>query len=543
MQGHAEGVRIHRVAVRIIRLLSLPTMCWGKSRREPLGIAGLAAVLGVLACDTPVVDARAVWLDRVHVGGARTIHIYTRGEIETAKLSPSSDDQDPGGELLVLDLAPRGLGALVMAADPKSLQATQDSLRIAYLDFTGRRALPIDLPSGLRAPSPVFSARGDALMWVDPCADELAVLALGAGVVESQAAGDERAFVPWTTALGGPADCQWNFATASAADAPVIFTGALRDGEFGLVPAAGGELRAFRYADSADADAPVVELGRGQLLADVVGGRPQGCLDPLRCSGLVDPDGESISIVGDVDEPCRVQRWSWLPVENEEGELVPAATICAYSGPGQVVAAISPRHYVVLRDDEVVRVDWTTGEEVALPLFGGTRWTWRLDREGRAVIMISTGGPMMRISETEVEIINIVQTFCSFMQEPVISPSGRWAAWSCLDYVTEDLLENGGVGESEGQPLGSVMRVSVAGLERYDGVPMWTVAIDDGGSLLLYSRADTALNEALQPTTSPRNLYVLSGDGELSRIDTLEPDPEPSRGSQGELQWMVGSPL
>ncbi len=529
--------------MRIIRLLSLPAMVRGMLRLGPLGIAGFLAVLGLLACDTPVVEARAVWLDGVHVGGARTIHIYTRGEFETATLSPSSGDQDPGSVRLVLDLAPRGAGALVMAADPKSLQATHDSIRIAYLDFEGRRALPIDLPTGLRAPSPAFSARGDALLWIDPCSDELALLALGAGVVPSQVVNGQRVLVPWTGALSGPADCQWNYATVSAANAPIVFTVALQDGDLGLEPVPGGELRAFRYADSADAQVPVVELGRGGLLADVVGGRPLGCIDPLHCLALVDPEGESISVVGGVDEPCRVQRWSWLPAEGEEGEPQPAATSCAYSGSGEVIAAISPRHYVVLRDDEVLRVDWTTGEEVALPLFGGAPWSWRLDREGRAVIMISTSGPMMRISEDAVEIVNIVRTFCTLGQEPVVSPSGRWAAWVCLDGFSQGVAGEGAIGEPEDAPLGSVIRVSVTGLERYDGVPMWAVAIDDGGSLLLYSRADTGLNDSLLPTTSPRNLYVLSGEGELSRVDTLEPDPEPSRGPRGELQWIVAAPL
>ncbi|HFE44152.1 MAG TPA: hypothetical protein ENJ18_01480, partial [Nannocystis exedens] len=304
--GPCKGMlqeRIHRAVVRIIRLLSLPAMLWGKLRLSS-GIAGLLAVLGLLmACDTPVVEARAVWLDGVHVGGARTIHIYTRGEIETATLSPSSGDQDPGGARLVLDLAPRGAGALVMADDPKSLQATHDSIRIAYLDFEGRRALPIDLPTGLRAPSPAFSARGDALIWIDPCTDKLALLALGAGVVSSQVVDDQRILVPWTGTLGGLADCQWHHATASAADAPVVFTVALEDGDLGLVPVPGGEVRAFRYADSVDAQAPVVELGRGELPTDLVGGRPRGCIDPLHCSALVDPDGESVSVVGGVDEP------------------------------------------------------------------------------------------------------------------------------------------------------------------------------------------------------------------------------------------------
>jgi len=509
---------------------------WGAA----LSVA-LAAALAVSACDTPIVEARALWLDQEHVGGERTVHIYSRGEFETMTLRPTGDLQDAENEPLVLDLGPRGRGALVMAADPRSLRVTgADAFRIAYLDLDERRALSIDVPLGLRVPSPIFSARGDALTWIDPCSRELAILPTAAGV---QRTGADGTMEPWTTALGeGSPSCLPRWGSASATDAPVIFTGdASYAGEVGnvLVPTPGGEVRAFRYAEGPGAAQLVVELGRGALLSDVTSVRPQGCAETVGCLGLVDPDGSALSVIGAADDPCRIQRWSWAVQEGEDGEvLAPAPASCVWTGKGDVLAAISRRHYVVLRDDEVVRVDWRTGEEVVLPLLGGgAPWSWHLDRAGRTVIMVSRGGPMLRIASDQVELVNIVQTSCFFGQAPVIAPSGRWAAWSCLDGL------GGEPGGEESAPIGSVIRVSVAGLERYDGVPMWALSIDDQGELLLYSRADSSLNDLVQPSISPRNLYVLGSDQELSRVSTLEPDPELSRDTSGRLRWMVSVAL
>ncbi len=374
----------------------------------------LLALSAVSACDTPTVEARALWLDQEHVGGERTVHIYSRGEFETMTLRPSSDLQDAERESLVLELGPRGRGALLMAADPRSLRVTgANAFQIAYLDLDERRALSIQVPLGLRAPAPVFSARGDAVTWIDPCARELAILPTTAGLQTTGAGG---ALEPWTTALGeGSLSCFPRWGSASATDAPVIFTGdASYAGELGnvLVPTPGGEVRAFRYAEGPEDSRLAVELGRGALLNDVTGVRPPGCAETVGCLGLVDPDGSALSVIGDPDDPCRIQRWSWVAQEGEDGEEpAPEPTSCVWTGSGEVIAAISGRHYVVLRESEVVRVDWTTGEEVALPLLGGRApWSWHLDREGRTVIMVSRGGPMLRIASDQVELVNIVQT-------------------------------------------------------------------------------------------------------------------------------------
>jgi hypothetical protein len=98
-------------------------------RRGPwLALAGLMASA---ACDTPTVDARAVWLDGEHVGDARTLHVYSRGALETATLTAAGIFGSTR-QALVLELAPRGGGALVMLGDPAPLLAVgASSLRAA----------------------------------------------------------------------------------------------------------------------------------------------------------------------------------------------------------------------------------------------------------------------------------------------------------------------------------------------------------------------------------------------------------------------------
>ena len=93
--------------------------------------------------------------------------------------------------------------------------------------------------------------------------------------------------------------------------------------------------------------------------------------------------------------------------------------------------------------------------------------------------------------------------------------------------------------------LGDVLRVSGAGIERYQGVPMWVLAIDDAGDLLMHSRKNPRLDrETLLPPDPPRNLYVLAQDGELARVDGLEPDPERSVGIvTGSYRWITARSL
>ncbi|MCB9702090.1 MAG: hypothetical protein H6711_09360 [Myxococcales bacterium] len=490
--------------------------------------AGLGALVG---CDTPVVEARALWLDEAHPGGDRTVHVYSRGALETATLEAAAGGHSTESALLV-ELDPRGRGALAMLGNATPLLVVDVPwVRAGYLDFDGRRALPLRLPmSGARGPAPVFSGRGDALAWIDACAGDLEVVPLDPSVVAPVIGeGADRRVKPLRLDLRGDAarPCPLEWGLASGADAPVLFAIEAVDQGNTLELAQGGEIVALRYPASAGVDRALVELGRGVLpgVGQLAGGTAFAGL------GLVDPDGVALSLVAGPGEPCRIYRWSWVAGESEAA--------CVWSGDGDVVAAISPRHYVVVRDDAVVRVDWLEGEEVALPLAGGRdRWTWKAVRGGRALVFIDRSGPILRVASDGLEVVNIEMTECPLAQDPVISPSGRWAAWSCSVGFNEalDVVDS--------SPLTAVVRASVGGLERYDGVAMWAVAIDETGELLLYSRADASLNTDLgEPAGSPRNLYVLGSDAELSRVDALEPDPELSAGLDGRLRWVTAVAL
>ena len=114
------------------------------------------------------------------------------------------------------------------------------------------------------------------------------------------------------------------------------------------------------------------------------------------------------------------------------------------------------------------------------------------------------------------------------------STDGRIAAWTCV--LSGDAV----LGDAPGLEVGEVIRVSAAGLEKFQGVPMWALAVDDVGDLLMSSRRNVAFSQETQlPAEPPGNLYVLSGEGLLDRIDGLEPNPELILGlSSGTYRWI-----
>jgi hypothetical protein len=75
----------------------------------------------------------------------------------------------------------------------------------------------------------------------------------------------------------------------------------------------------------------------------------------------------------------------------------------------------------------------------------------------------------------------------------------------------------------------TVVRISGLGMETFDGISMRALAIDDGGNALMYSFS------APDNEHAPRGLFVLAGDGNLARVDTLEPAAQeltsPTQGS------------
>jgi hypothetical protein len=255
--------------------------------------------------------------------------------------------------------------------------------------------------------------------------------------------------------------------------------------------------------------------------------------DPACGVAAVDPDGAAVTVaVADAD--CRLLRWS----------ADAPAPVCALAGDapevltaGRLVAAISADHYVFRDALTLHRWDWRARELVSRPIVGdSSELIVRTTRDGRAVVAVTLRGPLLRVGVERVELLSVQQHRCPGPQVPVISPSGRFAAWTCVE-SEED-------GE-DGIAAGEVVRVSGAGMERFQGVPMWALAIDDDGDLLLHSRADQEFSyEEQVPPEPPRNLYVLAVDGELARVSSLEPDPEQMRGlGRGVVRWIDAQPL
>jgi hypothetical protein len=510
----------------------------GKSRgprRAARAAAGV--ILGLFAggCTTPTVAARAVWIGGEHgVDGSRTLFVYASGEITTSTLRPQQVLGDTDDRRFLVEVAPRGAGALLRGVDEGWLDVLggEAGFRGGYIDLDSRRVVPLQLaPEVVPANVARFAAAGDALVWAETCPPGLAVVPLAAEVgltIDEETGGA----VPLRSAGKPAARAGCSQATtpavASAADAPVVFRvdAAVSAGE--TVAQAGGEIEALRYP-TGTGDAGLQRLGAGRLPA---GHRPvllagAACADgdPGCGLALVDPDGAAISFAVR-DGGCRLMRWA---VGEAEARCVIAGDAAPELQAERVVAAISPEHYVLYDGQSLHRYDWATGEVTSRPLVGDPAdGRVRATADGRAVVLVRGAGPMLRVDADSLEVINVVQRDCSFPQAPQVSPSGRVAAWSCtIDGETFP----GGEG-LDGLEYGDVVRVSPAGMERFDGIPMWVVAVDDEGGVMMHSRRIGNLDGAQlgENAGTARNLYVLAADGELARISPLEPDPEPLLG-------------
>ncbi|WP_422883647.1 hypothetical protein [Nannocystis pusilla] len=505
------------------------------------GLTGAAAlvVAWLAACGPPTVDARALWIaSERDKGGARTLAIYDAGRFVERELLPAAPGPEADVQPLVVELDPRGQGALIRAGDGGWQHELGDSfgtLRAGYVDLVGERTLPLALPARLAPDATGFAPAGGALWWTAGCPAELQLVPLSPRVA-TPTAGEPPAVVPLAWPL--PAGCAEVWGAVGAADAPVVFVlqGVPEDGF--LRPGPNGHVLALRYprpSEGYDAAPTLTELGAARL-PDVPLARTQRvrCAGPGPSCGLaaVDPDGSALS-VGGADGSCRVWRWA---VGEPEAACAVAADAPEWTDPSRLIAAVSPRHYV-FRDGLVVRrYDHTTGEHDGRPLIGDTGELFtRASADGRALLFVTTRGAAMRVDEARLELLSAEQSPCVGGQPPVASPNARFAAWTCVS----DTQDVGGL------TAGEIVRVSSAGMERFQGVPMWALAIDDDGDLLLHSRDDQDFSlELLLPPAAPRNLYVLTADGELARVDALEPDPELMRGTgPAVFRWIAAQAL
>lgn len=513
------------------------------------GVLSRALALGLLAaafagaCGPPTVDARAVWIaSQRGSGGARTLSIYDAGLLTARQLSPADPGPAAGAQPLIVELDPRGQGALVRAADSGWQHELGDStgtLRAGFIDIAGERTLPLALPAGQAPTAATFATAGGALWWFDGCPAALKLVPLSPQVaLETAGEPGAPAVVPLTWPL--PGGCAETWGAVSAADAPVLFVLDGLPAAGSLWPGPNGHVLAIRYPAPTRGrdDAPALAVLRGaRLPAGPFERLPRAaCTTPHPSCGLgvVDPDGHAISFAGAVDGPCRVWRWS---LTDPAPVCAIPATAPAWAEPTRLIAAITPTRYV-FRDGLVIRrYDWVTGEHDGRPLLGDTSELFtRVSADGRALVFLTVRGAVLRVDDLGLELLSAEQAPCPAFQAPVLSPAARFVAWTCTS-----LPEEG----DQGLVAGEVVRVSAAGMERFTGVPMWALAIDDDGDLLLHSRDDPSISPELSlPAIAPRNLYVLSGDGELARIDALEPDPELMRGASETVhRWIAAQPL
>ncbi|HET6584350.1 MAG TPA: hypothetical protein VFG69_12900, partial [Nannocystaceae bacterium] len=217
-------------------------------------------------------------------------------------------------------------------------------------------------------------------------------------------------------------------------------------------------------------------------------------------------------------QPCTLVRWRWDgPREPDTPPIVetlPLSADCPAFEDPWLIGALAPDLVVLDDDDDIHLTDLTTDAWVSMPKLGSAVPLMYAVDQGRAMLFVADNGAVSRADDTGVRIVSAEHTACSRITDPRVSPSGNWVVMTCLDDTSSLPFDFAPVGD-----FGSIVRVSAAGLERFDGIPMIPLAVDDDGNALFYSfdRDDD--------DRSPRGLFVLDASGEVVRVDDLEPTP------------------
>ncbi len=501
------------------------------------GALALGSVAAI-ACTTPSVAARAVWIGyQPAADGSYSIYSYNAGEITTSQLRPLVADEVVSEASVQLELEPRGRGVFVRAVDDGWLHELGEvaGQTAGYVDLEHSRVLTFQIPGGGIAQSwPSFTRSGDAMLWFDSCAESLTVLPLAPEISDDL---PDTSVLHWQIGQAQPTGrplratqaCKPSpvrHGVATAGDAPVVYAISLAP-TVAAVPAKAAAIDAIEIP-VATTTPPTLRL-RGRITLppehEPVRLSSAQCApgDPSCGLAVVDPDGEAVSI-GVYAAGCRLLRW-----DAREDQVLCAIPDDAPTAlyPSRLIAAISPDHYV-FRDGMVLhRYNWRTAELTSRPVPGTTATAFvRLSQDGRSVTMGTTQGSLARIDSESIEILNVAQHDCNFPQSPWVAPTGRFAGWTCV--IDNQILT---VADLDQARFAEVVRVSAGGMERFTGVPMWVLAIDDNGDMLLHSRFDAGYNAELGiPGSPPRNLYVLTATGELARVDNLKNPPRRSLG-------------
>lgn len=455
--------------------------------------------MGLAGCGEPSIDVVALWVDGVSDdAGKRGVRIYEAGERDTLRVRPDI----PGSsiDLLQVGVDDRALGFAVSGTDA-TVWIERGSGRRVTLSTAAVGLSTVTEPKASIVGGFTFTGNGDALMReVEIQGSEVSTWlfaplsgpqALQVDIVSPPLAGD------------------WSLRYAT--DAPVmIWTELSAQGSSEIDV----QIQAVAYPSDLGQGPRVDQirpLGRGTIEGRAVpidtSRYLMGC--PQRV--CVAPSGRQVFAMASLQGPCDLMRWSWVEAENTSA-LTPAERV-PLACPGSEVTLLA----AVLEDDLVVLddrrrlylMDLTAGSVSAIPKPVGTLSSY-LAARGRVLLVTSSQGEVVRIDAQGPRMVSGIQTPCEVTGEPVISPSGTWVVQTCN-------TEGGGLGLP-----GQVRRVSVLGVELLSGIPMRPVAVDDEGNALLYS---VSADEDDDDDLVPRGLFVLTGDGQLTRVDELEPFP------------------
>lgn len=312
------------------------------------------------------------------------------------------------------------------------------------------------------------------------------------------------------------AGAKWEYVSAS--DAPVLLWMEVRGSP--LHPE--GALVAVAYPGEEPPGVGLVaplELGRGYIdgraIEDASGpGRSPATHCPRRL--CLSPTGRVVYTMA--AEPCTLWRWSWTEVTAPGAAALPRRIVlpgeCPFSDgqPPWIVAAIGDDRIVMDDEDRLYLYDLRAEAMQAIPKLARGLSRVEVRDDGRALLHISHQGEVVRIDDDGPRLLSTERGACGVADDVVVSPSGNWVIMTCAA-VGGDVLSAGAGG--------LVLRVSALGLDSLSGIAMRPLAIDDEGNALLYSFD----RDEVDTTAVPRGLFVLAGDGQLSRIDELEPPP------------------
>ncbi len=446
---------------------------------------GLVAAAG---CGEAAADVVALWVDSVSDDdGNRPVRLYEAGERDVFSVVPDI----PGSsiDLLQVGVDARARGIAVSATDATVWVERGSGRRVTMNAAAVGR-------SELVATEFAFTRSGDGI---------LRALAVDASLppawLFAPLSGPDglRVHTVGPPTVAGPAR-RW--ALHHATDAPVMVLAEIDDGEISV----SGQVLALAYP-SEEGQGPVVDDLR-PLARGVLEGPPyaspgsrylSGCRDRLCLS----PSGRAV-YTRTPDPSCDLWRWSWVEALSSDVDTPPErVSIECPAGAETQLAAVLDDDLLVLDDAlRLYLVDLGAGSVVGLPKPGGLLSPHLADR-GRVLLVASNHGEVARVDAHGPRMISGVQSGCSQTEGMAVSPGGAWLVQSCL---------LGGIG-------GQIQRISVLGSEIYAGVPMRPIAVDDDGNALLYSVGPS------DDDGVPHGLFVLSGDGQLTRVDELEPAP------------------